>query len=191
MKIALIPCACTEWRTEGRLLGRTELSAAPAAEERCTAWVETLRLLMLARILHSPDELAKRTARLIGRALHVPARSVEDLSEVDFALWAGLTDEELRMRFASAYRQLEESPLAVTPPGGENLGVAAARLEACLRRRLRGGEAAVGLVLRPVALALARYVLGEHEESRIWRDAHSDELVVVTVDGGPAPFHPR
>lgn len=190
MKIALIPCAPTEWRSEGRLLGRTELSAAPGAESRCVTWAETLRPLALARILHSPDELAKRTARLIGRVLHVPTRSVEDLSEVDFALWAGLTDDELRTRFASAYRQLEESPLAVTPPGGENLGAAAARLQACLKRKLRAGEAAVGLVLRPVVLALARYVLEDHDESRIWSAAHSDDPVIVTVNSGLAPSDP-
>ncbi len=190
MKIVLIPCARTEWRSKGRVLGRTELSAGAAAEANCVEWIETLRPHGLTRLLHSPDELARRTARLIGRALRVPTRCVDELREVDFALWAGLTEEELRTRFASAYRQLEESPLAVTPPGGENLGAAAARLQACLKRRLREGET-TGLVLRPVVLALARYVLGEHDESRIWSDAHSDELVVVTVDSGLAPFDPR
>lgn len=190
MKIALIPCLRTEWRSEGRLLGCTELSVAPAAEADCSAWLEALRPLGLTRLLHSPDELARRTARLIVRALHVPIRSVADLREVDFALWAGLTGEELRTRFASVYRQLGESPLAVTPPGGENLGDAAARLRACLKRRLRGGQA-TGLVLRPVVLALARYVLGDYDESRIWSNSHCDELVVVTVDSGLALSDPR
>lgn len=169
MKVVLIPCAATEWREEGRLLGRVELPPAEAAEAQCAAWAEQLTPLGLKQIYHGPDELARRTAELLGRKLLVPTKAVAGLAEVDVGLWAGLTDGQLKARFASVHRELREAPLNVSPPGGENLGAAAARLEAFLKKQAkRNGRATLGLVLRPVAFAMVWCTLTGQPASAVW-----------------------
>ncbi len=188
MKVALIPCASTEWREKGRLLGRVELRPTPAGEEHCAGWVNGLRSLGLEQILHAPDELATRTAELLGRQLLVPTKAAEGLAEVDVGLWAGLTEEQLKSRFASAHRELCESPLNVSPPGGESLGAADARLKTFLKKQMkRNGEAVLGLVLRPVTFAIARCVLEGRAPSTVWEAAQAQhEPVVLDLRVQPA-----
>jgi broad specificity phosphatase PhoE len=183
MKLALIPCAWSEWRELGRLLGRVELTLTREGHAHCLRWAAQLRQLALARVLHGPDELARQMGRCIGRAAHAPARTVADLREVDLGLWTGLTEEELRTRFPSAHRQLGDAPLTVTPPEGENLAEAAGRLRVCLNRRVkRFPTGLIGLVLRPTALSLMLGVLGVVEESDTWRYAGTDEPLIVDLE---------
>lgn len=185
MKVALIPCGVTEWRQEGRLLGRAELELTTQGETQCAAWGELLRPLMLSKIFHAPDGLSRDTARQIGRRINVPTKSLDALVEVDLGLWAGLTEEQLRARFQTAHRQLVESPLNVSPPEGEDFSDAADRLRACLRKRVKpNGKTGIGVVLRPFAFAMARYVLADTEAARIWEisQREAEPLVFESAD---------
>lgn len=187
MKIALIPCGATEWRQEGRLMGRVELSMTPAGEEECIRWAEALRPLGLKRIFHSEDELATRTAALLVEQLGVPHKKSADVAEVDFGLWTGLTDADLEGRYPSVHHELTEAPLNVAPPEGESLLAAAERLRARLKKWRRSYKnEAVGLVLRPVLLALARCELEPRALSELWETARqTSEPVVVAYKEAP------
>lgn len=191
MKIILVPCAATEWREEGRLMGRVALD--PAQKETIPAgWLDQLRAEQVGQVLHAPDDLSARTAKALARELGVPRRKIPALDEVDVGLWAGLTDDDLRARYESCYRRLYEAPLDVTPPGGENLADAADRIRKALDRRVsRNGLAAVAVVLRPLALSLARSVLRPETESEdIWELAHSiNGPVVLDVAADVAAGH--
>jgi len=186
MKIALIPCVPTEWQQEGRLLGRAELPAEPNGEETCARWAEQLRSLPLKWILHSPDELATRTAKWLGRLLIVPTRRAESLAEVDLGLWSGLTEDQLKARYASAHRELCEAPLNVEPPGGESLEAAQDRLISFLRKRLkRNTDEAFGVVLRPLAYALAWCALSADNPAGLWETAkRATQPKIIDVSAG-------
>ncbi len=187
MKVALIPCGVTEWRQEGRLLGRVALEPAPEAEQTAAHWAEQLRPVGLGKIFYAPDELSKSTARQIGRELNVSIKSLDGLVEVDLGLWAGLTEAELRKRYAKAHRQLVDSPMNVSPPQGEDFKVAAERLRQCLRKRVRpNGKVAIGLVLRPITLAIARQVLEGSPADKVWEESlNNTEPVVIDCAGVP------
>ena len=184
MKIALIPCGATEWDDEGRLLGRVELQLTPEGEQRCAAWAAGLRALGLERILHAPDELATHTAAALARELSIPTKALDDLVEVDLGLWTGLTEAQLKQRFASAHRELRESPLNVNPPGGESLCAAADRLLACVRKQIRrNGKKTIGVVLRPFGFALAKCALGGSAATELWETArHATEPVILEYE---------
>ncbi len=180
MRLVLIPCGVTEWQEEGRLLGRVEVPLSPAGQEQCGAWVAALSTAGVQRIYHAPDELATQTALLLARQLGVPAKPLEGLAEVDVGLWAGLTEEQLRTRFATAHRELRESPLNVVPPEGESLCEAAARLESCVRRQLRrNGATAIGIVTRPLGLAMLKCALAGGEFDEFWAMAHGADAPVI------------
>lgn len=188
MTVVLIPCGSTEWREEGRLLGRVELSLTPAGQEQCAEWAQRLGSVGLQCILHAPDELTTRTAQVLARQLSIPTKALDDLAEVDLGLWAGLTESQLKARFASAHRELRESPLNVNPPDGESLSEAADRLCACIRKQLKkNGRKAIGLVVRPFGFAMAKCALEGGEFSEVWETAqHADEPVIIEckVTGG-------
>jgi probable phosphoglycerate mutase len=189
MKVALIPCGATDWRQEGRLLGRVALSFAGDGDVQCSEWGEELRPAALSRIFHAPDELSKTTAQQIARRLNLPTKTLDDLDEVDLGLWTGLTEAELKKRYAKAHRLLLESPLNVTPPQGENFADAVDRLRACLKKRIKAnGKAGIGLVMRPFAFAMARHVLEGRQPDELWEESqHEDRPVVMDCSGVPAP----
>jgi broad specificity phosphatase PhoE len=188
MNVALIPCGLSEWRQQGRMLGRVEVALTEGGERGCLAWCTRLAPLNLGRILHGPDDLSKSTARLIGRRLDVPAKALDSLIEVDVGVWAGLTRDELKKRYASAYRELCDAPLNVSPPGGEEFSEAARRLEKCLRRQLRRNNAgAIGFVLRPLALGLMYGILSNENTDTVWQMTQgTNEPVILENIGAPA-----
>ena len=156
------------------MLGRVELSITAPGQETCAQWAEQLRGLGLQRILHAPDELATQTAEAVARRLSIPTKALRALAEVDIGLWAGLTEEQLKARYPTAHRELGESALNVQPPEGENLRAAAHRLQVCLRKQIsRNGVGAIGVVLRPLALAIVRCALEGRPLANLWEAAHS------------------
>lgn len=187
MRILLIPCGPTDWHAEGRLLGRAEIGLSDPGRTVCRRWAGALAGESPACIFHSADELAAETAALVAEALHVPARPLRSLAEVDVGLWAGLTDAQLRQRYEAAHKQLREDPLSVTPPDGEPLGEAARRLLRGVKRRGQSnGAAAVGFVLRPLALALLRCQIEQRPLSDVWGlAAWPQEPVLLDCAGAP------
>jgi broad specificity phosphatase PhoE len=184
MRIALVPCGNTEWQDEGRILGRVELPLSSEGQQQCCEWARELSPLGLQRILHAPDELATQTAGVLARQLSIPTRALDDLVEVDLGLWAGLTEAQLKSRYASAHRQLRESPLNVSPPGGESLDEAARRLNGCIRKQLRkNGNQAIAMVLRPFTFAMVKCALEGREAAEVWETArHAHGPVVIECE---------
>jgi broad specificity phosphatase PhoE len=158
MKLALVPAGPCEWRAQGRILGRVELSL----EDGDAGWLEQDVALLagsrIGRVFHSPDELVTNTARRLAERLSAATRADDELLEINVGLWAGLARADLKSRFASAFRQLSDDPLAVSPPHGEGLAAGADRVCSAIRKHLRkvrkAGEVSV-FVLRPLALAAA------------------------------------
>ncbi len=188
MKIVLVPCGRTEWQDEGRLLGRVELPLSPRGERECAEWAKQLATLNVNRILHGPDDLATRTAAVLARQLSVATRQLDELCEVDLGLWAGLTEAQLKRRFATAFRELRDAPLNVSPPGGESFSAAAERVRNCLCRQFRkNGASAIAVVLRPLAFALARCVLADADPAELWESAGKvNGPLVIECDAPPA-----
>ncbi len=172
MNLTLVPVGECEWRIEGRLLGRAELSLTEHGEQQAAEWARQLTGRGVAKVFHSPDELATRTAEIIAGALGTSSKALEEVSEVDFGLWTGLTDEQLEARFQSAHRQLHEAPLSVTPPNGEEFVAAADRArQRILKMSKRLAGQSVVLVLRPMILALTRWVIERGDAAVLWQDA--------------------
>ncbi|MGE0479531.1 MAG: histidine phosphatase family protein [Phycisphaerae bacterium] len=192
MMVALVPCAASEWRREGRLLGRVELAMLPDGLEQCGQWSELLRPVGLRKLVHSPDELATRTAAALGERLALHPKPVDELAEVDVGLWAGLTDADLESRYESAHHELCDAPLNVTAPGGESLGAAFQRIDERLRKLVRDARrrtpAGFVVVLRPLALAAARVALEAGDAGSWWALAQEpDAPAILRVAGAAGP----
>jgi probable phosphoglycerate mutase len=52
--------------------------------------------LDISAIYASPVERAQQTAEIVGRHLSLPVKTLDDLAELDFGEWTGLTFDEVR-----------------------------------------------------------------------------------------------
>lgn len=186
-RVVLASTAPTDWDAAGRILGRVEPRLSATAGATLAQLAEELRPLGVKRLHCGPDDLSLETARSLARLLDGQARGSSDLAEVDFGLWTGLTDDDLRARFASAFKQLSEAPLSVTPPDGENLGAATERLHQGVLSRLRRPSVdPCVLVLRPAARALLRHRLASLPAGQLWSAVRDAALVTIEVDPAAA-----
>ena len=180
MKLILIPGGATDWRDSGRLLGRVALSLTDDGRAKCDEWAGLLQEEPPGCIYHSSDELASQTAARIAARLEVPAKSAKGLDEIDVGLWAGLTREQLKSRYESAYRQLCDAPLSVSAPEGEMFSSAIERITRSLRKQLkRNGNAVAGVVMRPLALAATRCEMEQRPMSEFWATSMRPDVPVL------------
>ena len=84
-------------------------------------------------IVCSPVERAHETARIIGAQIGVTPVTEEDLSEISFGEWDGLTNDEARERYPDVFAAWQGS-WQVSPPGGEALIDFDARVTAARER---------------------------------------------------------
>jgi probable phosphoglycerate mutase len=71
-------------------------------------------------VVHSPIARAQQTAQAISNRLSIPMVSNDDLAEIGFGEWDGLTNEEMIAAFGDEYNAWRGS-FDVAPPRGESL----------------------------------------------------------------------
>ncbi len=116
----------TEWSRTLRHTGRTDLSLTAHGEAQAIALGERLDGRRFALVLASPLERARRTAELAGYGDVLELD--EDLVEVDYGEYEGLTSVEIR-RARPDWDLWRDGC-----PGGETIAEAAARAERVLAR---------------------------------------------------------
>lgn len=82
-----------------------------------------------AAIVHSPIARAAQTARAIAEKVNIPTIAKDELAEIGFGDWDGLTNEEVFAGFEEQYQAWRGS-FEVAPPNGESLKTFDARVRA-------------------------------------------------------------
>ena len=112
---------------------------------------------------------AIETAQIAAAAAGGKAKAVAELGDPDLGVLEGLTSQEFSDRFSKRYKQWQEDPLSLTPPEGEPLVDARARLFGAISRLARRArQKEIGIVLHPVALGLLRCWLAERPAADLW-----------------------
>ena len=169
-RMYLIQTGRTVWDEQTRI---ESAPGAPLAESGLRDVQEAageLATLSITTIYASGGQAEQETAGALARALGAKVRTHKELRELDYGLWQGLTEEEIRRRQPKLFRQWGEAPSSVRPPGGETLLEALERLQRAVRdivRRHRNGNALI--VLRPVARGLLKCLTNGGAVEAIWR----------------------
>ena len=153
-RFLLINAGPTPWDEEDRIVGNHSL---PLTDEARAAMAEKVdRLFEVTAVYRcKTNEACEETARLIADKYNLRPGHNEGLDEINLGLWQGLRREELKFRFPKVVELWQRQPLAVEPPEGESVPVAAERLTDATRailKRNRGGT--IALPLRPIALKI-------------------------------------
>lgn len=167
-------CVIKTGQTTSEVESRVEsLAGAPLTAkgtEEVRAAARELATQNIGAIYAAGGEGEAQTAKLVGEVLKVKVRPQEDLREIDYGLWQGLTHEQLKRRQPKVYRQWSEAPTTVRPPGGETLAEAHQRIRQAVQSIIkRHKDGSPLIVLRPVALGLLRCIVEDNSPEEIWR----------------------
>lgn len=184
-RVVFIEAGPTAWDESGRITGSCDLPLAAAGLARAQAEAKELAGAKLAAVITGPDEACRQTAEVVVGASDPASKPkvklIAGLGEVCLGLWEGMRQDQLAEKCPTAYRQWREDPESVVVPEGETLEEAQGRVVQALGSALGrvGGEGAVAVVLRPMALALIRCWLDSAGLKNVWS--------MVTEGGGQGP----
>jgi len=124
----------TDWNTDGRWQGQTDVPLNERGRAQARALAEALRNDGIASVVSSDLARARMTAEIVARELGVaPVHLDAGLREQGFGCFEGLTKSECEARFPDAWaRYLADS--RCTPPGGESHADLVSRMRASVHR---------------------------------------------------------
>lgn len=167
--LSLIRCGETTWDAEGRLSGRSDLPLSIDGRASVREDAEAVAGLTLGTVHHAPDDAAAETAQITATLVKSKRKPVADLAEADLGVLDGMSLRAFADRFPKRYKQWQEDPLSLSPPEGEDLSDARARIFSTALRLLRRSRSeAVALVLHPLSLGFLRCWLADRPATDLW-----------------------
>jgi len=136
-QIILIRPGSTAFDEQQRIQGNLDLPLSPQGEQQVAALLTALSRVEIDLIYTTPCEPARTTAARLGAARGIPVKEIEGLGNVDLGLWKGLQIDEIRRKHPKVFKQWQESPEAICPPGGESFAEAIERTKKALERPLK------------------------------------------------------
>lgn len=101
-------------------LGWQQMRSATAAHE---PW---------QRIFSSPLLRCRQFAEELAHSIHRPLTTYNDLQEMCFGRWEGMSYERVQREYAQALQDFWRDPVTHTPPGAESLTAFSARVLRCV-----------------------------------------------------------
>jgi broad specificity phosphatase PhoE len=167
--LTLIRCGESTWDADGRLHGRSDLPLSISGRSSVSSDVTVLAGRRLTTVYHPSDDAALETAQIVAGAVGARAKAAPDLSDPNLGVLEGMTGRVFADRFPKRYKQWQDDPLSLSPPDGEDVSEARARLfnaTSRILRRSRSGE--VAMVLHPLSLGFLRCWLGDRPPTDVW-----------------------
>jgi probable phosphoglycerate mutase len=130
-RIWLIRHGETQWSSEGRHTGRTDLALTPRGETLADGLRAELAGVQPGLVLCSPLLRARETARRAGL---VPDDVVPDLMEWDYGAWEGQTTPEIRAELNDPRWVIWDHPIPSGRTPGEQLSEVGARVARVIDR---------------------------------------------------------
>ncbi|KAB7774359.1 histidine phosphatase family protein [Xanthomonas sp. LMG 12462] len=111
-----------DWIAPERFRGRAELPLSQLGELQAAALATRVAQSWTPHAIYtSPLSRCVRTGAAIAQATGVPTRTLDDLSDIHYGQWQGLTHEEVAARWPDIARTWFAMPDLAVIPGGETL----------------------------------------------------------------------
>ncbi len=161
--IILLPGA-TDLDMQGRIKGSLDVPLCQEGNDQARRLADELKSEPIDVVYCGPCEAARQTAESVSRG-RARVKVVDELRNIDRGLWHGKRVNELRDSQPRLYRQWQENPESVCPPGGETLEEARKRLGRAVSRILgRYRHGSLAIVIPEPAASLVRQQLRQNGE---------------------------
>ncbi|MCG8651595.1 MAG: histidine phosphatase family protein [Pirellulales bacterium] len=169
-RVLLVRPGATEFDDQGRIKGCLDIPMSDRGREQAESLAEELSDIRVRTIYTSPCESARETAKRLAAGRDVRVKVIDALRNIDHGLWHGKLIDEVRRNHPKVYRQGQEAPDELCPPGGEAIRDAKARVLKAVRKivRKRGDDMVAFVVPDPMAAVLQSVLSGE-EIPDLWK----------------------
>jgi broad specificity phosphatase PhoE len=163
-QVVLIRPGATVYDEQHRVQGILDIPLSERGQAEAAQLAEQLAEPLNGTAIHvlycGPGESVVRTAEIVGKALGLRPKRIDDLRNLDQGLWQGLQIEEIKRRNFKVFRQWLDDPMTVCPPQGETVADALERIKDALKPLIRRHhDEAIGLVVgEPIARLIACYL---------------------------------
>jgi alpha-ribazole phosphatase len=168
-KLILIRHGETNWNVEGRYTGQTDIPLNSHGIKQAHILTKRLSSQNIDAIYSSDLRRALQTAEILAEACGAPLFADARLREINQGQWEGMHFEEIRARFAKAWRRRKDNPLEVAPPGGETVRQVRARVLHVVEEILqRHPNHVVAIVSHGLALSILKTHFGGFPIEKVW-----------------------
>lgn len=123
VKLFLIRHGQTEWNSQGRYQGSQDTILTETGIKQARLARKYLSRVNFENFYSSPKKRALQTANIIAGGLNLKINIREDLKELNFGKWEGLTFENINTGYKQDYQNWLSDPYNNPPPDGESFKV--------------------------------------------------------------------
>lgn len=183
LNVLLVRPGSTTFDEEGRIKGALDIPLSPLGQRQILAAGQSLKDVQVECLYVAPCESAQETGKILSQHCGWKLRTLDCMRNVDHGLWQGKLIEEVRRLQPRVYKQFQDNPAGICPPGGEMLDSALQRVEGALDRAVRRHRrGTIGMVIpEPLASVVRCHLLG-CDFSQFWTnqlDAGTWELLTL------------
>ena len=179
--LALIRHGTTEWNTDGRIQGSTDIPLSEVGRTEVKSWKVPAGFRDFVWI-SSPLARARETAALLGaNSMTIEPR----IREMDWDQWEGLTLADLRKNFAAKLAEKEARGIDFHAPGGESPRQVMERIKPWLADIAKAGKPTVAVTHKGVVRAAMALATGWDMQDKwpVEIDWSSAQLFAVAAGG--------
>ncbi|TWT99889.1 Phosphoserine phosphatase 1 [Botrimarina colliarenosi] len=176
LKFLLVRPGATEFDQQGRIQGTLDIPLCEDGRRQTEEAIVGVAAENPTAVYTSPCQSAREAGKMIAEAVGaqnnttVKSKPLEKMVNLNHGLWQGMLVEEVRTKQPKVYRQWQDQPHTVCPPGGETLLQAKARVGEALRKLLKKHkEGTIALVAPEPLASVVRHVLHHDEVTGLWK----------------------
>jgi len=129
VKLFLIRHGQTKWNSQGRYQGAQDTNLSETGIKQAELAGKYLSKVDFASFYSSPKKRALQTAKIITAGLNIKINIREDLKELNFGKWEGMTFEDINTIYRQDYQNWLSDPYKNAPTDGESFKVLVERAE--------------------------------------------------------------
>ncbi|MFM8173995.1 MAG: histidine phosphatase family protein [Pirellulaceae bacterium] len=184
-RIVLVRPGATSLDEQRRIKGSLDIPLSPIGSDQAKKLADDLAGMQFDVVYSAPCESAVQTARMLADRSKSKVRVVDALRNLDHGLWQGKLIDEVRKHQPKVYRQFQDDPESICPPGGETVEQAKQRVRKTLNRWIHKHDASIVAIVVPEPLAsIIKEMLGCDEIGDLWQ-AECDRGQWEIVQGDP------
>ena len=169
-RVLLIRPGATDFDDQGRMKGSLDMPMSERGRQQVDSLAEQLANFRVRTIYTAPCESARETAERLARGREdVRIRVIDAFRNIDHGLWHGKLIDEVRRNLPRVYRQGQDCPSDICPPGGEPIRDAKARVIKAVRKVLRkSGDEVIAIVIPDPMAWIVQSLLSGSDLIDLW-----------------------
>ncbi len=173
-RFVLVRPGATAFDEQGRMKGSMDIPLSASGEIQVERIAMELANLELSAIYSAPCASAVATADRLVEGRNLKVKVIDCFRNIDHGLWHGKLIDEVKRTQPKVYRQGQDDPDLVCPPGGESVHEAKQRVLKALHKVAKRASGVVALVIPDPMASVLQSVLEGEELRDLWA-AETDE----------------